>query len=203
MDDKPLYHDGMRELQAEFDSVRIADRLKQVTVRDHFTDANKALIEKAAFFFLATADAQGQPDCSHKGGMPGFVRVLDEHTLAFPDYDGNGMFRSLGNLRVNPRVGLLFIDFEQPGRLRVNGTATVHRDDPLLKAFAGAQLLVRVHAERIFPNCPRNIHTLKLMAYSEYAPRAGHESPVPAWKTFLEFRDALPKPADKPRGPEA
>ena len=65
-------------------------------------------------FFLATADEHGMPQCSYKGGDPGFVRVVDEHTLAFPSYDGNGMYLSLGNLLVNPQVGILFIDFAQP-----------------------------------------------------------------------------------------
>ena len=112
----PLYHAGNRELQDRFDSRRIADRLEQVTLHDQFTDGDRALVERCAMFFLATADAQGQPDVSYKGGLPGFVRVVDAQTLAFPDYDGNGMFKSLGNILVNPKVGLLFVDFEQPHR---------------------------------------------------------------------------------------
>src|SRR5712691_4864769 len=109
---EPLYHAGNRELQDRFDSRRIADRLEQVTFHDCFDEGDRDFIERSAMFFLATADADGQPDVSYKGGMPGFVRVLDERTLAFPDYDGNGMFKSLGNLLVNPKVGLLFLDFE-------------------------------------------------------------------------------------------
>ena len=146
-----LYHDGNRRLQDAFDSRRIADRLEQVTTRTAFTASDTAFIERAIFFFLATADAEGRPDASHKGGPPGFVRVTGPSELAFPDYDGNGMFKSLGNIAVNPHVGLLFIDFERPRRLRVNGTATVSRDDPLMASTVGAQLIVRVTARAIFP----------------------------------------------------
>src|SRR5205814_8375430 len=127
----------------QFDSRRIADRLVAKLTRFAFSDADKAFIEGSAFFFLATADADGRPDCSFKGGLPGFVRVVGDDELAFPDYDGNGMFKSLGNIVANPAVGLLFIDMgEKPRRLRVNGTASVSHEDPLMQRFAGAQLLV-------------------------------------------------------------
>src|SRR5262252_7582933 len=146
----PMYHEGSRLLQDRFASRKLADRLVDVLARAEFTDGDRAFIESRPLFFLATADADGRPDCSYKGGLPGFVRVLDENTLAFPSYDGNGMFKSLGNLMVNPYVGLLFIDFESPKRLRVNGRATVAADDPLRSEFAGAQLVVRVTPEAIF-----------------------------------------------------
>lgn len=187
------YHAGSRQLQDRFDSRRIADRLEQVTVHTTFTDGDRAFIERCPMFFLATANQEGWPDCSYKGGMPGFVRVLDERTLAFPDYDGNGMFRSLGNILINPHVALLFIDFEKPNRLRVHGIATLHLEDPLLSEFPGAQLIVRVHAERIFPNCPRYIHKMRLVEYSVYAPTPDHTPPEPEWKRMKEFRDALPR----------
>jgi predicted pyridoxine 5'-phosphate oxidase superfamily flavin-nucleotide-binding protein len=188
----PLYHAGNRELQDRFDSRRIADRLEQVTLHDEFSDGDRALVERSAMFFLATADAQGQPDVSYKGGLPGFVRVVDAQTLAFPDYDGNGMFKSLGNIMVNPKVGLLFVDFEHPHRLRVNGIASVADDDPLLADCPGAQLIVRVRAERIFPNCPRYIHKMQLVEPSVYAPRPDYAPPTPEWKKNDTFRDALP-----------
>lgn len=187
------YHAGSRALQDRFDSRRIADRLEQVTAHAAFTEKDRAFIESCPMFFLATAGPEGWPDCSYKGGMPGFVRVLDESTLAFPDYDGNGMFRSLGNVVVNPRVGLLFIDFGKPARLRVNGTAGLHADDPLLPEFPGAQLIVRVRAERIFPNCPRYIHKMGLVEHSVYAPAFDRTPPEPEWKRMDEFRDALPR----------
>jgi predicted pyridoxine 5'-phosphate oxidase superfamily flavin-nucleotide-binding protein len=190
--DAEVYHTGNRQLQDRFDSRRIADRLQQVTLHDRFSEGDRAFIERSAQFFLATADAEGQPDVSYKGGLPGFVRIVDEQTLAFPDYDGNGMFKSLGNILVNPKVGLLFIDFEQPDRMRVSGTASVSDTDPLLAEFPGAQLIVRVHAERIFPNCPRYIHRMQVLERSAYAPREGYAPPEPDWKRMDVFRDALP-----------
>lgn len=192
MTDDPMYHDGMRQLQDARDTRRIADRLEQVTVRAAFTDEDRAFIERCAMFFIATADAQGHPDCSYKGGLPGFVRVVDGRTLALPDYDGNGMYRTWGNVLVNARVGLLFLDFENPRRLRVNGTARVSENDPLRSEYPGSVFIVRVTAERIFPNCPRYLHKMQLIEHSVYAPRPEYVPPVPAWKTFKEFRDALP-----------
>jgi len=192
MKDIPMYHEGSRELQDRFGSRQLADRLVDVLARDAFTDEDRAFIESRPLFFLATADDQGRPDCSYKGGAPGFVRVVDPQTIAFPSYDGNGMFKSLGNVAVNAAVGLLFIDFEKPRRLRVNGRASVHLDDPLLSEFVGAQLIVRVRAEAIFPNCPRYIHKMQMVEESAYVPRAGHTPPVPKWKQFSEFRDVLP-----------
>jgi predicted pyridoxine 5'-phosphate oxidase superfamily flavin-nucleotide-binding protein len=189
-----MYNWGSRHLQDQFDSQRIADRLEQRTVHETFTEEDRAFIARSPMFFLATADAEGRPDCSYKGGMPGFVRVLNATTLAFPDYDGNGMFKSLGNILVNPHVGMLFIDFEHPGRMRINGTATVHHDDPLLPEYPGAQLIIRIQAEQIFPNCPRYIHTMQIVKYSVYTPRLGYTPPEPEWKQMEEFRDALPDP---------
>ena len=169
MSDDSFYHDGMRRLQDERETRPIAERLAQVTVRSAFSDEDRAFIERCAMLFVATADGEGRPECSYKGGLPGFVRVLDERTLAIPDYDGNGMYRSWGNLLANPHVGLLFLDFENPKRIRVNGTARIGADDPLREAFPGAVFVVRVTAERIFPNCPRYIHKMQLVEHSAYA----------------------------------
>jgi predicted pyridoxine 5'-phosphate oxidase superfamily flavin-nucleotide-binding protein len=192
MSDSILYHEGNRRLQDQFDSRRISDRLEQKLTRTAFTDDDKAFIEGAIYFFLATADAGGHPDCSFKGGAPGFVRVTGPSELAFPDYDGNGMFKSLGNLTVNPNVGLLFIDLhERPRRLRVNGAATLSRDDPLLGSTIGAQMIVRVQARAIFPNCPRYIPKLTLAEPSTYVPKPGCEPPEPAWKGFDTFKDVV------------
>jgi predicted pyridoxine 5'-phosphate oxidase superfamily flavin-nucleotide-binding protein len=187
-----MYHDGNRQLQDGFDSRRIADRLEQKLTRTVFTAEDKAFIEDTIYFFLATADADGRPDCSFKGGAPGFVRVTGPSELAFPDYDGNGMFKSLGNLLVNPNVGLLFIAMHgRTARLRVNGTAQVRRDDPLLKETVGAQLIVRVTVRAIFPNCPRYIPKLELVEPSQYTPQPGIDPPEPAWKGFDAFKDVV------------
>ena len=193
-----LYHDGSRELQDRFDTRRLADRLEQVKVHDTITAEDRTFIERMDMFFLATADADGRPQCSYKGGDPGFVAVLDEHTLAFPNYDGNGMYLSVGNLRVNPHVGLLFVDFcgRPPRRLRLNGAASVEPDDPLLARFPGAQFVVRVRAVEVFPNCPRYIHRMELVERSRFVPRPAEETPVPEWKRTDWARDALP--ADDP-----
>ena len=187
----PAYHAGMREWQDRFDTRALADRLDERLGRSMFTPEDRAFIESRSLFFLATADAHGRPDCSYKGGDPGFVRVTGDDELAFPSYDGNGMFRSLGNVLVNPAVALLFIDFEHPNRLRVNGLASIVADDPLRASFEGAQLVVRVRALRIFPNCPRYIHRMAVVEPSPYVPRAGQSPPVPKWKRMDAFRDVL------------
>ncbi len=189
---RSFYNEGSREIQDRFDSRRIADRLEQITLRRAFTEDDKAFIARAPMFFLATADAEGYPDCSYKGGMPGFVRVVDDVTLAFPSYDGNGQFRSLGNLTVNPHVGMLFIDFEAARRIRVNGVASIDHEDSLLAMYPGADMVVRVRAEEIFPNCPRYVHKMQMMELSVYAPRSNYEPPAPAWKQMEAFRDHLP-----------
>jgi uncharacterized protein len=189
--DSIMFHEGNRRLQDQFDSRRISDRLEQFT-RKEFTPQDRAFVESAPYFFLATADAEGRPDCSFKGGMPGFVAVTGPSELAFPDYDGNGMFKSLGNILVNADVGLLFIAMHgRPQRLRVNGTATVSREDPLLARTVGAQLIVRVTARVIFTNCPRYIPDMQLIDPSIYAPRSGCDPPEPAWKDFESFKDCV------------
>jgi predicted pyridoxine 5'-phosphate oxidase superfamily flavin-nucleotide-binding protein len=192
MVDDPLYHDGMRHLQDIRETRPLADRLEQVIVRAAFTEEDRAFIQRCSMFFIATADARGYPDCSYKGGLPGFVRVLDDHTLAIPDYDGNGMYRTWGNVLLNPHVGLLFIDFENPKRLRVNGTAQVKEDDPLRTELPGCVFIVRITAAQIFPNCPRYIHKMQLVEHSVHAPRPEYTPPTPAWKASEKFRDALP-----------
>ena len=184
----PTYHAGMRELQERFDTRALADRLDERLGRRAFTAEDRAFIESRPLFFLASADNEGQPDCSYKGGDPGFVRVTADDELAFPSYDGNGMFRSLGNVLANPRVGLLFLDFEKPRRLRVLGRARL--EEPRGE-FDGEQLVVRVQAEQIFPNCPRYLHRMTMVETSVYAPCPGHEPPEPAWKK--SFKEVLPK----------
>jgi predicted pyridoxine 5'-phosphate oxidase superfamily flavin-nucleotide-binding protein len=187
-----LYHSGSRSLQDKFDTRRLADRLEDVKVSETIGDGDRAFIESMDMFFLATADREGRPNCSYKGGEPGFVRVLDERTLAFPAYDGNGMFVSAGNVLVNAEVGLLFISFERQRRLRLNGTASIDPDDELMPTWPGALFVVRVRAREVFPNCPRYIHRYELVERSRFVPRAGVEPPVPEWKTRDWARDVLP-----------
>ena len=179
-----MYHEGNRQLQTEFGSRPLADRLVERLWRNKFKDEDKAYIESASFFFLATADPQGSPDCSFKGGPAGFVRIIAPDLLSFPDYDGNGMFKSLGNIGVNSHVSLLFIAMHgRPRRLRVAGTAKVLTDDPLMESTVGAQLMIRVTARAIFPNCPRYIPQLELKGASPYVPVAAQPFLEPEWKS--------------------
>ena len=188
------YHRGSRELQDAFDSRRLADRIVERVERAAIDADDRAFIERMDMLFLATADERGQPQCSYKGGDPGFVRVLDEHTIAFPSYDGNGMFLSLGNLRVNPLVGVLLVDFAGDPRAACGseGAASVSRDDELLAAYPGAQLIVRVDVTRVFPNCPRYVHRLTRVERSPYVPDGEHEPPIPGWKRRDWAYDVLP-----------
>jgi predicted pyridoxine 5'-phosphate oxidase superfamily flavin-nucleotide-binding protein len=196
----PLYNEGSRRLQDHFDTRRLADRIEDRIVRDHIDAADRAFIEARDMFFIATVDADGQPQSSYKGGEPGFVRVLDERTIAFPIYDGNGMYLTAGNLVSTKKVGLLFIDFEGRKRLRLNGVASVSEDDPLLAEYPEAQLMVRVAAAEVFPNCPRYIHEYELVARSRFVPKSECETPVPHWKQREWARDVLPEgdPATDP-----
>ena len=189
-----MFHDGSRTLQDRFDTRRVADRIDELLVKDTIGESDREFIQRSDMFFLATADEHGHPNCSYKGGDPGFVHVLDEQTIAFPNYDGNGMYLSLGNLRLNPHVGLLFIDFyaAPPRRLRLNGIAHVEPEDPLLARYPGAQFIVRVRAHQLFPNCPRYIHRMQRVERSEYVPREGCETPVPDWKRTEWASDVLP-----------
>ena len=189
-----VYHQASRALQDRFDTRRLADRIEERLVDDVIDDDDRAFIERQDMFFLATANEDGQPQCSYKGGDPGFVRVLDEHTIAFPAYDGNGMYLSLGNLVANPQVGLLFISFtdERPKRLRLNGVASIDDDDPLLAEWPEAQLVVRVRATQVFPNCPRYVHRLAHVEQSRFVPQAGRTTPVPDWKRTEWACDVLP-----------
>ena len=187
-----VYHNGARKLQERFDTRRLADRLEERTMRSVIDADDRAFIESMDCFFLATADGQGHPNCSYKGGDPGFVTVLDERTIAFPNYDGNGMYLSMGNVLVNPEVGLLFVAFERQRRLRLNGTASIDADDPLMERHPGAQFIVRVAAREVFPNCPRYIHRYELVERSHYVPRPHEPTPVPDWKRRDWARDVLP-----------
>jgi uncharacterized protein len=197
----PTYHEGSRQLQDRFDTRRLADRIDEKFVsRPVIDDDDRAFIESCDMLFIATADAEGRPNCSYKGGEPGFARVLDERTIAFPSFDGNGMYLSMGNTLVNPHVGLLFISFEARKRLRLNGIASIDEDDELMREYPEAQFVVRVRAEQVFPNCPRYIHHYRLVERSRFVPKAECETPVPQWKRQDWSRDVLPE-GDPARDP--
>jgi uncharacterized protein len=187
-----LYHEGNRQLQDRFDTRRLADRIEERLDRDTFDADDRSFIESRDMFFLATADEHGMPQCSYKGGEPGFVRVVDNRTLAFPNYDGNGTYLSMGNLLLNPQLGLLFIDFANPKRIRVNGIASIAENDPLLETYAEAQFVVRVRATHVLPNCPRYVHRMELVERSRFVPHENCETPVPDWKRRSWSHDVLP-----------
>ncbi|MDX6408061.1 MAG: uncharacterized protein QOE13_1132 [Gaiellaceae bacterium] len=195
-----LYSDASRKLQDRFDTRRLADRIEERIVHDRIDDGDRAFIEARDMFFIATTDDEGTPQCSYKGGEPGFVRVLDDTTIAFPLYDGNGMYLTAGNLMATKKVGLLFLDFEGRKRMRLNGVASVDEADPLLPEYPEAQLVVRVTATEVFPNCPRYIHEYKLVERSRFVPKAECETPVPQWKRSDWAHDVLPEddPANDP-----
>ncbi|MGB9376235.1 MAG: pyridoxamine 5'-phosphate oxidase family protein [Mycobacteriales bacterium] len=186
------FHGGSRTLQDRYDTRRLADRIDDVLVSDTISAHDREFIEQRDMFFLATADGQGRPTCSYKGGEPGFVRVLDEHHLAFPNYDGNGMYLSMGNMLVNPHLGMLFIDFERGHRMRLEGIASIDLDDPLSADYPEAQFVVRVRARAVYPNCPRYIHRYTLVRRSRFVPRTDCVTPVPEWKRSDWAIDALP-----------
>lgn len=198
------YHSAQREFQDRFDTRRLADRLTEST-SDVISERFKNFIEQRDMFFMATADAEGWPQSSYKGGEPGFVRVIDERTLAFPVYNGNGMFLTAGNIAVNPRVGLLFIDFEKGTRLRVNGYASIELQDPLVDTFPGAQFVARITVREIFPNCRRYVHRYRLVDRSPFVPSPDADPPVPDWKRDEWFAGTLPHddPSRDPDRPSA
>jgi len=187
-----FYHDGNRCLQDRFETRPLADRLQQAIVVPQISPEDKDFIEAQNMFFLATVDDQGRPNCSYKGGSVGVVKVVDAEMLAFPLYDGSGMYLSAGNVLVNPHVGLLFVDFQRQARLRVNGEAFILDQDPLQAEWPEAQLVVRVKTSAVFPNCPRYVHKMALVEESAYVPKANCETPAPAWKSLEAVADVLP-----------
>ena len=197
-----FFHARSRELQDRFDTRRLADRIEEVLLHDRFDANDRAFVESRDMFFLATADEQGHPQVSYKGGDVGFVKVVDDSTLAFPNYDGNGMYLSMGNIAANPHVGMLFIDFERRHRMRVNGEASIQLEDPLADAWPEAQFVVRVQAREIFPNCPRYIHRMQKVEPSAFVPREDCVTPVPGWKRSDWAADVLPVD-DPARDPNA
>lgn len=187
-----FYHEGSRQLQDRFETRPLADRLAEAIVSPQISPEDKGFIEAQNMFFLATVDNEGRPDCSYKGGSVGLVKVLDEQTLAFPSYDGSGMYLSTGNLLINPHVSLLFVDFQRQARLRFHGTALIQDNDPLLENWPEAELIVRVKLRELFPNCPRYIHKMTLVEESAFVPKAHCETPAPAWKSLEVVADVLP-----------
>lgn len=187
-----FYGDEHRALQARFETRKLADRLEEAIIQDRVGDAEQRFLESRDMFFLSTVDPRGRPTVSYKGGDPGFVRVLDPKTLVFPSFDGNGMFYSMGNLAGTSHIGMLFIDFETPHRLRLQGRASIDEKDPLRDAYPKADLVVRVEVDQLWVNCPRYIHRYQKLERSKYVPREDGEAPMPQWKRIDVMQDVLP-----------
>lgn len=188
-----IYHNGNRDLQDHFATRKLADRVNDLIVHEEITEQERDFITSRDMFFISTVDEQGRPTVSYKGGDVGFVHVIDKKTIVFPGYDGNGMFLTAGNIALNHEVGLLFIDLEQPQRLRLHGTASVSVDDPLLDEYIDAKYIIRVRVRNLFINCPRYIHRYKKLEQSEYIPKKGCVAPIPDWKKLDAVQDVLPE----------
>ena len=186
-----LYGDSHRALHEQFDSQRMAALLETMDT-DEVQPQHKAFIESRDMFWLATVDSEGRPQCQYKGGAPGFIRVIDPKTVVFPSYDGNGRYHSMGNIGATGQVGLLFLDFESPNRLRLQGEATVSADDPLLAEYKDAELIVRIKVSHVIINCPRYIHRMKRVEQSQTVPVADKPTPFAQWKRIDVVQDALP-----------
>lgn len=191
MTDSSSYTDEQRALQDQFGSRALADRLEDAIIATELDEHQQRFVTSRDFFFLSTVNAAGEPTVSYKGGGRGLVSVIDPSTLAFPFYDGNGMFLSAGNVSATGKVGLLFIDFETPQRLRVQGTATIAADDELLDVYPGALLVCRVAITSAFVNCARYIHKHTRVQDSPYVPDARGEQPVASWKRIDGMQDVI------------
>jgi len=197
-----LYGPAPRELQDQFDSRRLADAIESIGAKQELDEMAQAFIASRDMFFLTTVDDRGRPTVSYKGGPAGFVKVLDARTIAFPSYDGNGMYLSMGNIACNPEVGFLFIDLERPFRIRVQGRAAVSREAEKLALFKEAELVVTVSVDDVWMNCPRYIHRFQKVSTSRYVPAENAETPFCEWKRIGELRQALPA-KDQPRAETA
>ena len=188
------FHDGNLQLQERFGTRRLAERIA-LRASERLSPEQRRFIERSDMFFIATCDHRGLPTCSYKGGDPGFVTVVDDGCIAFPNYDGNGKYQSMGNLLKNPNAGLLFIDFTEQARLRLQGVVSIDEQDALMRQYPGAQFIARVAITEVYSNCARYIHKYELVERSQYVPRQGVRTPTPEWKR--ELKDYLPSEQDR------
>ena len=197
-----LYGEQHRQLQDDFNTRAMADRVEDLVCRTEFDDGAKQFIQSAEMFFLSSIDHQGRPTVSYKGGDAGFVKIQDDTTLIFPSYDGNGMYFSMGNISSNPQVGLLFISFETPNRLRVQGTASLSKDPALLAHYKEADFVVTVKLSEFWVNCPRYIPKMEKVRTSRYVPREHCETPLAGWKQLDLVQDVI-SPIDVKKAEQA
>ena len=193
MDDRSFFHDGMRAFQDTFDGRRTADAIEKNRKHYEFWDDEKQWIESTPYFFIASS-FEDYIDCNIKSGDPGFIKVVGPNTIEYPEYDGNSMYRTLGNISESPNVGLLFVKFDgKSTRIRINGKASIHDDAETLARHYGAKVVVRIECE-IFTNCPRYVPNLLQDKSSGDVPREGQGTPpAPEWKGRDYIRDILPR----------
>ena len=180
-----------RKLQDEFDARGLADRVEASIVTDELADHHTDFIAARNMFFLSTVDENGFPSCSYKGGAPGFVRVLNPRALVFPNYDGNGMFMSQGNIDATAKVGLLFINFEVPQRMRLRGRARLLREGPMVVSYPGALTVTEITIDKVWLNCARYVHRMQPKELSSFLPREDGSYRLAPWKRIDELQDVI------------
>ena len=186
-----FFTSAQRQLQSEFETIDLADRIAEAVVSEELLDRQAEFIHSRNMFYLSTIDELGYPSCSYKGGDLGFVRVIDSGTVVFPNYDGNGMFMSMGNIQAKAKVGLLFIDFETPQRLRLRGEASLLREGPMLDSYPGANLVVEISVNHVWVNCPRYVHRMQPLEQSPYLPQKDGSVSLALWKRIDILQDVL------------
>lgn len=178
--DRPLGHAGELEMREKLPSpYHWSDASLTAMMQPRISPSLARFIEAQGFFFIATANRDGHCDCSFRGreyslaGQPlPALKVLDAHRLIFPDFSGNGLYNSLGNIRVNPHIGMLFMDFERQRRARLNGIATIILPDPQTTGiWPMAQACVEVRVEQAYGNCPARIPRMQIHEGSDMAYR--------------------------------
>ncbi len=187
-----FYGEQQRALQDEFQSRPLADRLEKLIVKTTMDADVQSFVSGRDLVTLSTVDEQGFPTVSHKGGDVGFVKIVDDKTLLVPCYDGNGMWLSAGNVQGQSQVGLLFIDLENPHRVRMQGYAQLRRDKSVLDLWPEVALAIEVKIEKLWINCPRYIHRYQRIETSAHVPRTGHVTEPADWKSHEAIGDVVP-----------
>jgi len=193
-----FYSSSQRKIQNDHESKDLADAVVAAIVSDELQQEQIDFISKLDYFFFSTVNGSGEPTVSYKGGPVGLVNVVGPTKLVFPNYDGNGMFYSMGNTSETGKVGMLFIDMETPLRVRVQGTAQLSQNSDLIELFPGANMIVEVDIDAVFYNCARYIHKHKRVESSKYVPDENGEQPFPAWKRINLLQEVL-QPKDRGR----
>jgi uncharacterized protein len=162
---------GEHELQRRYGTSQRAERFYRHQVLDRLNERMREFVARQEMMFVATADTGGECDCTFRAGPPGFVRVVDERRITWPEYRGNGVHASLGNISENAHVGVLFVDFLRDViGLHVNGRAAVVEDAQMRHWFGDlpsdpvpgrrAERWVLVHVDEAYIHCAKHIPRL-------------------------------------------